>query len=218
MTEQIAAYVDQVSDDPMRAVELCGKLGIRYLAVSRLWSTDIASCSDEALSAFKKKCVESGVDVIAIESKTYGPKIPLIASYFKSPHVIYRSPITTDAVIESVQYNYVPLVYYSPGIVKDSSRVKYFYDPTLVGLNHFENAWGSIKQQVAAVSVNDYDARAGAKPFGVGQNQLKQWLPETVGKWNILKPNLGRRLGSLNTREEIFAANFSTYKSLIGGM
>jgi hypothetical protein len=216
MTQRIAAYVDQVSDDPLKAIDVCKSLGIRYLAVSKLWSTDILSCNDDALAAFKKRCQAAGLDVIALEADQHSPRMSVLASYFKVNQVVYRQPISSDVVMESVHHDFMPLVYYQKGFEKSSSRVKYYYDPSLVGKNHFGSVWSGVKDQVSSVSVNDRDARIGARPFGSGENQFKAWLPDARDKWHFLKPNLGRRIGSLDSREAVFKANFEAYKTLLG--
>jgi hypothetical protein len=213
----VAAYVDQVSDDPIKAVDVCKQLGIGYLVVSKLWSTDVNNCKDELLQSFRKKCADAGIDIIAIETVEHTNRTSLIANYLKANKVIYQKSPNPDAIIESVQHDFVPLVYYRRNDEKNSSRVKYYYDPTMIGSNHFENDWPKVKDQVVAVSVNDQTPRVGARAFGVGENQLKQLLPAAADKWMMLKPNLGRRIGSLDSKEAIFASNFNVFKNLIGG-
>lgn len=202
----IAAYIDQVADEPSRALEVCKELGIQYVVTSRLWSTDILNVKDDLLSEFRGQCEAHGLTIVAIDVERHAERVPLVVSYFKCPYVMYHEMPAAAHVFESVQYNYAPLVYFKPGIDNKSSRVKLVYDPVSYQQNELDKIWKS--QDFIGIIVSDKDYTSGPKPFGIGQTNILTLSKSVQNKWLFIKPQLGRMYGSLNSREAIFRANF----------
>lgn len=206
----IAAYIDQVADDPIAGLQVCKRLGIRYVVVRKLWTTNIAEVKDHLLLDFRNACAANGVDILAIESDEYVDRIPLVVSFFKCAFVIYKQAISQDKIVESVQFNYVPIQVYRPGAEKTSSRVKFLFDPAEIPIGKSQEYWNNDK--FFGLVVCDRD-QSGPKPIGFGAVGIKGILESVSNKWVILKPSLGRRYGSLDSRESIFVANYDLLKS-----
>ncbi len=202
----IAAFVDQVADDPSRALEVCKEVGIQYVAISRLWTTDILGVKDYLLAEFRGQCEKLGLTIIAVEVERHAERVPLVVSYLKCPYVLYKEMPAANEIVESVQYNFVPLVLFKLGAESRSSRLKFVYDPVSYQPSQLEKIWQS--QDFTGIIVSDMDYTSGPKPLGLGQTGVLRTVHSVSNKWLFVRPQLGRRYGSLDSREAIFRANY----------
>jgi len=211
---QLAAYVDQVADDPYRSLALLQQLGLHYVVVERLWTTTLLDVREPLLAEFRSECSKYEIEILAIEVDSHTDRVPLISSYLKNPYVIYRQQPALQQIVDSVQANYVPVTYFAEGAQKSSSRLKWLFDPCAFPPGKAMAAWHD-DANFFGVSVHDKDYVSGSKPLGFGKTGVLDVVKNTTNKWLLFKPSLGRRYGSLETREDIFKENLSLLRAVL---
>ncbi len=211
---QLAAYVDQVADDPYRSLALLQQLGLHYVVVERLWTTALLEVKEHLLEEFRKECAKCNVEILANEVDSHTDRVPLIASYLKNPYVIYKQQPTIQQIVDSVQANYVPVTYYTQGAEKSSSRLKWLFDPCLLPATRAPSVWQN-DSNFFGISVHDRDYVSGPKPLGYGKSGVLEVVQKATDKWLLVKPSLGRRYGSLETREDIFKENLNLLRAVL---
>ena len=60
---QLAAYVDQVADDPYRSLALLQQLGLHYVVVERLWTTTLLDVREPLLAEFRSECSKYEIEI-----------------------------------------------------------------------------------------------------------------------------------------------------------
>jgi len=94
------------------------------------------------------------------------------------------------------------------------------YDPVQLILKQkqdpFVRFWSLLKNRTAAIDVRDHKIGRGFKPVGFGDSNILLTLVDVINTqykgWLFLEPNLGRRHGSHNTKEDVFKMSVEAIK------
>lgn len=105
------------------------------------------------------------------------------------------------------------------------SRLKLLYDPVQLivkqNIDPFVKYWALWKQYVAAVDVRDYKIGHGYKPFGHGNAQIARTVADCIrsnlNNWFFFEPSLGKKLGTANTKSEVFKSAYSVFSDVVDG-
>lgn len=131
----------------------------------------------------------------------------------------------------AIDYNTIPLVQFSQhsslhtaaDIVAEIQKYKKWriiYDPTLFirssTIDPFIRYWVLLKKFTHAIDVCDYKVGKGFCPAGTGDGKLIQTINDiNSDTYILLKPNLGRKFGSVNSKPEVFKLALATLRSIL---
>ena len=102
-------------------------------------------------------------------------------------------------------------------------RLRLIYDPGLIisqrKLDPFVKYWSLLKDSVMYIDIHDHKNGESPRLAGYGDAQLDLTISDAMatnfGGWYCLEPNLGRRLGTIQTRELVFQCALKAFRALM---
>lgn len=205
---KLAAYLDEISDDPETACKLLSGYGISYVALRHIWSNSISKITDLGHKRLLKILASNNISTILIASELGKnsdiehddlDKLINICKYYNAPYLrlFIRDNIKYDnlARIADTCYfqNVIPLIEQSPDshICKPTDvaqalthRCKLLYDPAVLiakqNVDPFTKYWSLLKNNIAAIDIRDVKIGRGYKPPGFGDAKLDITIDDAI--------------------------------------
>lgn len=219
----VAAYLDELSNDPEKACEIVAEAGLKHVCLRRVWNKNVSAVSDEACQKLKGILKKYDLSVILCASEVGRPlsssvaRDITIASYFKAKfaRALLPSPNESMAyahwlktVLSEFNRSNVELLL-EPTSDSDLSLkgltdlingvgIKLLYDPAQFmmkrGVDHFTAYWPELSKSVVAMDVHDYKIGVGHRPIGMGSAGFDRMARSFDGWW-FLELGLGKPNG-----------------------
>lgn len=207
---KLAAYLDEISDDPEAGSKLLLGHKIPYVALRHVWSDNICKISNIGHKRLTGILKDNGISTILIASeigRTHGLKASdtvfndamNICKYYGAQYL--RVFITNTVAIDELHRmsakcldnNIKLLIEFSPDtpVCKPTDlalvlneHIKLLYDPATVimkqNIDVFTKYWTLLKGNVAAVDVRDFKIGRGYKPPGFGDTKIGATISDAI--------------------------------------
>lgn len=230
----LAAYLDEVDDDPLVACKILSETGVSNVVLRSAWGTPLVQLSDNKHSVVKTILGDHGISVMAVALEHHTQKV----GPTKLGHAVHLSMYYECKLI--APFNYVseqPKLFesisvlaeiindtsiVSPAIVAgfmsgDHHNIRLLYDPAMLmfrfNLDPFSKYWVLLKKYITAVDIHDFKHGRGFVPAGLGDARLKLVINENP-EWMLLEPGLGRRYANLTSKKESFLMALNAFNIL----
>lgn len=231
---QLAAYLDEVDDDPSAACKVLSEVGISNVVLRSAWGTPLTQLPDNKYGLIKTILNENNISVVAVALENHTQKVGStrlghavhLAMYYGCKLIVpFNYVVEQPKLFESISVlaeivNDTSIV--SPAVVAgfmsgDHHNIRLLYDPAMLmfrfNLDPFSKYWVLLKKYITAVDIHDFKHGKGFVPAGLGDSKLKLVLNENP-EWVFLEPGLGRRYANLTSKKESFMMALNAFNIL----
>lgn len=207
---KLAAYLDEISDDPDAGCKLLSGHKISYVALRHIWSDNICKLSNIGHKRLLNILKDNNISTVLIASdigRAHNPRVSdteidntiNVCKYYSAQYLrIFVSNVISASELHKISgkcldNGVIPLIEFSPDAPTckptDVAQVlnkhlKLLYDPATVVMKHnvdaFTKYWTLLKDNVAAIDIRDFKIGRGYKPPGFGDTKIGATISDAI--------------------------------------
>lgn len=242
---KIAAYIEDVDEDPIAAINYLSKKDIKNIAIKNIYRQNIRHINDDVCKNIKIVCNKTDTNILLLSSDigyTEELRVPeierlfIIAEYFKAKFIRFGLLYNRDAILNivndfSLKHGITPVFETSRSIraaemndiVQKNKKWRIVYDPAQIilktNIDPYKAYYTIIRDNIVIIDIHDYKIGFGHKPAGFGDGKLSETFSDrSYQGWYILEPNLGVKYGSALNRQETFDLALESAQNLFDSL